>query len=70
MSEQNNNADLQSQFSELANALRANEEKIAQELIDAQGQTVDLEGYYLPDDAKASAAMRPSQTFNDLLASL
>ena len=70
LSEQNNNADLQSQFSELANALRVNEEKIAQELIDAQGQTVDLEGYYLPDDAKASAAMRPSQTFNDLLASL
>ena len=70
LSEQNNNADLQSQFSELANALRANEEKIAQELIDAQGQTVDLEGYYLPDDDKASVAMRPSQTFNDLLDTL
>jgi isocitrate dehydrogenase len=27
-------------------------------------------GYYLPDDAKASAAMRPSATLNAALAAL
>ena len=35
-----------------------------------QGNPVDLGGYYRPDDAKATAVMRPSKTFNDALASL
>jgi len=33
----------------------------------AQGQKVDIGGYYKPDDKKASAAMRPSATFNQIL---
>ena len=44
--------------------------EITQELIDAQGKEVTLDGYYLPDDNKASSAMRPSKTFNDILDSL
>jgi isocitrate dehydrogenase len=67
---QSENTDLQSQFSDLAQTLRSNEEKIAQELIEAQGAPINLDGYYLPSDELASAAMRPSQTFNDALASL
>ena len=69
LTEQSENADLQSQFAGLAESLRANEEKIAKELLDAQGRTIDLGGYYLPDDTKASSAMRPSQTFNEALSS-
>ena len=47
---------------------RENEEKILQELLDAQGEPVDLGGYFRPDRNKCEAAMRPSQTFNEILA--
>ena len=67
---QSDESDLQSQFSGLAQTLRENEEKIARELIDAQGKPVDLNGYYLPNANKATAAMRPSQTFNQALDNL
>ena len=70
LAEQSENADLQAQFSSLAQTLRSNEEKIAQELIDAQGKPINLDGYYLPSDELATAAMRPSATFNESLASL
>jgi|HubBroStandDraft_1064217.scaffolds.fasta_scaffold54400_3 monomeric isocitrate dehydrogenase len=50
--------------------LAANEAKINAELIAAQGKPVDTGGYYLPDPAKASAAMRPSSTLNAALAAL
>jgi len=70
LAEQSENADLQTQFSGLAQTLRSNEEKIDQELIDAQGSPINLDGYYLPSDELATAAMRPSATFNESLASL
>ena len=70
LAEQSENSDLQSQFKDLAKTLRSNENTIAQELIEAQGQAIDLEGYYLPDETKASSAMRPSETFNKALASI
>ena len=70
LARQSEDSVLSSQFSELANILRSNEIKIAEELISAQGEPMDLGGYYLPDDEKAAAAMRPSQTFNDALASI
>ncbi|MFZ9920179.1 MAG: NADP-dependent isocitrate dehydrogenase, partial [Terrimicrobiaceae bacterium] len=35
-----------------------------------QGQPADVGGYYLPDDKKADAALRPSATFNQILATL
>ena len=67
LANQSEDADLKSQFSNLAIELRDNEQKITQELIDAQGNEINLNGYYLPDDTKASSAMRPSQTFNNAL---
>jgi len=70
LAQQSEDSVLSSQFSELANILRANEIKIAEELISAQGKPMDLGGYYLPDDEKVATAMRPSQTFNNALASL
>ncbi len=48
--------------------LAANEEQITKELIAVQGKPTDIGGYYQPDDQKASAALRPSKTLNDILA--
>lgn len=50
--------------------LSENEEKINKELIGAQGKPQDIGGYYRPDDAKASKAMRPSETLNAIIDSL
>jgi isocitrate dehydrogenase len=62
-----NSSALAARFKPLAEALAANEAKIAAELIAAQGKPVDTGGYYLPDTAKTSAAMRPSPTLNAAL---
>ena len=67
---QSKDADLQARFKPLAETLAKNEAKINGELIAAQGKPVDTGGYYLPDNAKASAAMRPSATLNAALAAL
>ncbi|HEX7764579.1 MAG TPA: NADP-dependent isocitrate dehydrogenase, partial [Cellvibrio sp.] len=61
---------LQAQFAPVAKALTENEAKIVDELKAASGKPVDLGGYYRPDVTKASAALRPSATFNAILASL
>ncbi|MGB1219662.1 MAG: NADP-dependent isocitrate dehydrogenase, partial [Flavobacteriales bacterium] len=58
---------LKTQFSTIHQALAQNEAKIVNELASAQGQAVDLDGYYLIDNQKAEKAMRPSETFNDIL---
>jgi isocitrate dehydrogenase len=67
---QTKDAELQAKFKPLAEALAKNEAKINGELIAAQGKPVDTGGYYLPDPAKTSAAMRPSATLNAALAAL
>jgi len=64
------NKELQARFKPLAETLSKNEAKINAELIGAQGKPVDIGGYYLPDPAKTSAAMRPSATLNAALAAL
>jgi isocitrate dehydrogenase len=61
---QSEDADLQARFEPVAAALSENEAKITEELLAAQGQPVDVGGYYLPEDAAAEKAMRPSPTFN------
>jgi len=67
---QTDDAALQAQFAPVAKTLIENETKIVDELKAASGKPVDLGGYYRPDFAKASAALRPSATFNAVLASL
>lgn len=57
-------AELAAAFAPVAEALAANEDQINKELLEVQGQPVDLGGYYRPDADKASAAMRPSATLN------
>jgi isocitrate dehydrogenase len=63
-------AELKALFTPVADALTANEAKIVEELIAVQGKPTDVGGYYLPDEAKANAVLRPSQTFNAILAAL
>jgi isocitrate dehydrogenase len=67
---QDEDAGLKAKFAPLAKALADNEQKIVAELLAVQGKPVDIGGYYRPDPAKVSAAMRPSATFNAALASL
>jgi isocitrate dehydrogenase len=60
-------AELKAEFTPIAKAMTENETKIVAELADAQGKAVDMGGYYLPDDVKTSAAMRPSATLNAII---
>merc|ERR1712137_1414242 len=64
---QREDQDLSKEFAPLAEKLAANEEKIVKELLAVQGSPCDIGGYYLPNDQKASAAMRPSVTLNEIL---
>jgi isocitrate dehydrogenase len=67
---QNNDADLKKIFTPVAEALTANEPQIVSELAAVQGRSVDVGGYFMPDDEKASQAMRPSPIFNRILTTL
>jgi isocitrate dehydrogenase len=67
---QDSDAELAQKFSAVADALSENEELILSELDAAQGQGVDVGGYYNPDDTLASAAMRPSATLNGVIDSI
>jgi isocitrate dehydrogenase len=65
--DQDKDAGLAGKFKSVADALAGNEEQILNELISAQGSAQDLGGYYMPDTALATAAMRPSKTFNGII---
>ena len=62
--------ELQAKFAPLAKSLADSQSAIVAELNQVQGKPMDIGGYYFADSDKASAAMRPSQTFNDALATL
>ncbi|HBZ40206.1 MAG TPA: NADP-dependent isocitrate dehydrogenase [Balneola sp.] len=68
LASQTEDTDLSSKFSDLYNSLSDNEEKINTELIEVQGNPVDIRGYYNPNVELASKAMRPSDTLNGILA--
>ncbi len=70
LSEQTKDADLAAQFVDIAKQLADNESTIVAELNNAQGNKIDLGGYYSMDSNKVSAAMRPSETLNRILACL
>ena len=67
LAQQTQDKNLAARFAKIAKELGDNEAKISSELIEAQGKPVDVGGYYHPDDAKASKAMRPSQTLNAIV---
>jgi len=60
-------ADKDSSWLPLAKALKDAEDQILKELVDCQGPSVDIGGYYHPNPEKAEAAMRPSNVFNNLM---
>ena len=67
LAQQDADQDLQKKFAYIASQLAENEVCINQELLDAQGQPMDIGGYYLPDEAKAYKALRPSALFNSII---
>jgi len=70
LAEQDRDKELQKVFSPVAKSLVENESAIVNELNKIQGVKIDIGGYYKPDEKKTSEAMRPSKTFNDILASI
>ncbi|MEW6025499.1 MAG: NADP-dependent isocitrate dehydrogenase [Pseudomonadota bacterium] len=64
---QTEDAELAAQFAPLAKSLAENEQKIVAELLEVQGKPADIGGYYKLDEAKVTAVMRPSATFNAAL---
>ncbi|OBG00484.1 isocitrate dehydrogenase, NADP-dependent [Mycobacterium sp. 852014-52450_SCH5900713] len=65
---QSDDEELREHFAALAKSLGDNEDTIVAELAEAQGESVDIGGYYYPDSEKTTAVMRPSKTFNEALA--
>jgi isocitrate dehydrogenase len=68
LANQNEDVELKARFAPLARRLAENEAKIVEELNAVQGRPVDIGGYYVPDPELASKSMRPSPTFNSILA--
>jgi isocitrate dehydrogenase len=67
LAKQTDDPELQARFTEAAQKLAANEDKIVQDLIDAQGQPVEVGGYYHPNEEMSAKAMRPSATLNAII---
>merc|ERR1712060_395740 len=67
---QDKEASMKATFAGLAKELADGEQKILTDLIECQGKSVDLGGYYHVDHAKADAAMRPSTALNTIIARL
>ena len=70
LAEQNEDAQLKTHFTDIAEALAANESLIMQEIDSTQGAQADLGGYYLLDEDLASKAMRPSATLSTVLGAM
>ncbi len=64
---QDKDAALKATFSAFAESMKSSEAKINEELLAAQGNPVNIDGYYLPDETLTSNAMRPSATLNAIL---
>ena len=64
---QDEDEELKASFMGLAHKLASNEEQIVKELVEVQGVTVDLGGYFHPNEAKVEAVMRPSKTLNEII---
>ena len=67
LAKQTKDTELQSIFIKVADQISNNEDKIVSELIDIQGKSVDIGGYYQPNEELTSKSMRPSNTLNSIL---
>ena len=70
LADQEKDSQLKAIFEPVAKALMENEEKITNELLEAQGKAVDIKGYYAPDEELRSQTMRPSATLNGIINSI
>ncbi|OKH98319.1 isocitrate dehydrogenase [Streptomyces sp. CB02923] len=70
LAKQTEDAQLAESFAALAATLAEQEQAIIDELLAVQGSPADIGGYYQPSVAKSAAVMRPSNTFNQALATL
>ncbi|MEL0067765.1 MAG: NADP-dependent isocitrate dehydrogenase [Gammaproteobacteria bacterium] len=70
LSKQTDDAGLAKTFAGIFEQMSSNEATINEELLAAQGDAVDIGGYYKPNDDQGSQAMRPSQTLNAIINSL
>ncbi|MFC0604562.1 NADP-dependent isocitrate dehydrogenase [Winogradskyella pulchriflava] len=67
LAKQTKDEELKTEFSKIYAELSANEETIINELIDCQGKSVNIDGYYYPNEDLVSNAMRPSKVLNNIL---
>jgi isocitrate dehydrogenase len=67
LAKQTEDTELQSIFIKVADQISNNEDEIVSELLDIQGKSVDIGGYYQPDEELTSKSMRPSNTLNSIL---
>lgn len=67
LANQDEDPDLKARFTEVARQMMEHEDQIVQELIDCQGEAMEVGGYYRPEFEKAAKAMRPSATLNAIL---
>jgi isocitrate dehydrogenase len=70
LANQDEDADLKKIFSRVAETMSSKEAQINEELIAAQGKTVDMGGYYKPEESILVKQMRPSNTLNEILESI
>ena len=70
LANQIDDSELKNKFSVLADTLSSQENAIIEEMNAVQGKSIDIGGYYRPDDKKATAAMRPSKILNEALSSV
>jgi isocitrate dehydrogenase len=67
LSNQDEDAEMKTYFTEIANQLSEHKNQILQDLLDAQGQKMDINGYYFPDEDLVTEKMRPSKTLNSII---
>ena len=70
LANQTKDAELKAIFTPIATEFKTNEEKINSELIGAQGKPQNIGGYFQPTPELMNKAMRPSATFNGILAKI
>jgi len=70
LAEQTDDSELKNIFTPIAQAMTDKKVTIAEEFAEVQGKAVDMGGYYMPDENMMNAIMRPSATFNEILAKL
>ncbi len=67
LSKQSENEELKQIFQPIAEELATNEATIINELNSVQGRSVNINGYYRPDEELVNNEMRPSATFNRII---